>query len=63
MDLSFAMQLLSAMYISSTKLAPGLYNVPDELDKNIAELKLESLGLKIEKLTPEQIRYMASWRD
>ena len=63
MDLSFAMQLLSAMYISSTKLAPGLYNVPDELDKNIAELKLESLGLKIEKLTPEQIRYMASWRE
>lgn len=63
MDLSFAMQLLSAIYIASSKLEPGLYNVPEELDKKIAELKLESLGIKIEKLTPEQEEYMASWRE
>lgn len=63
MDLSFAMQLLSAIYISENRLQPGLYNVPDELDKKIAELKLESLGITIEKLTPEQEEYMASWRE
>ncbi len=63
MDLSFAMQLLSAIYISRTKLEPGLYNVPEELDKNIAELKLESLGIKIETLTNEQVEYLASWRE
>lgn len=63
MDLSFAMQLLSSIYISRSKLSPGLYNVPDELDRTIAELKLESLGIKIEKLTPEQEEYLASWRE
>lgn len=63
MDLSFAMQLLSAVYISEHKLAPGLYSVPDELDKKVAELKLESLGITIEKLTAEQEEYMASWRE
>ena len=63
MDLSFAMQLLSAIYISRTKLEPGLYNVPEELDKNIAELKLEPLGIKIETLTNEQVEYLASWRE
>lgn len=63
MDLSFAMQLLSAMYIATHPMEAGLYNVPDELDKKVAELKLESLGLKTEKLTPEQIEYMASWKE
>ncbi len=63
MDLSFAMQLLSAMYIATHTMEAGLYNVPDELDKKVAELKLESLGLKTEKLTPEQIEYMASWKE
>ncbi len=63
MDLSFAMQLLSAIYISKEKLEPGLYNVPEELDKNIAELKLESLGIEIEKLTEEQAEYLNSWRE
>ena len=63
MDLSFAMQLLSALYISRTKLGAGLYNVPVELDRQIAEYKLESLGIKIEKLTPAQEEYLASWRE
>ena len=63
MDLSFAMQLLSAIYISKTKLEPGLYNVPTELDRQIAFYKLESLGITIEKLTPQQEAYLASWRE
>lgn len=63
MDLSFAMQLLSAQYITKSRLAPGLYKVPAELDRRVAELKLESLGIAIEKLTPEQEAYMANWRE
>ncbi|MEG1502196.1 MAG: adenosylhomocysteinase [Synergistaceae bacterium] len=63
MDLSFAMQLLSCIYISQNKLNAALYNVPSELDTYIAELKLETLGLKTEKLTEEQIKYLAEWRE
>lgn len=63
MDLSFAMQLLSAIFITQNKLTPGLHSVPEKLDKNIADLKLESLGIKIEILTPEQVEYLASWRE
>ncbi len=63
MDLSFAMQLLSALYIANHKLETALYNVPEELDRQIAELKLESLGLKLEKLTDEQKRYLEDWRE
>lgn len=63
MDLSFAMQLLSCLYISKNKLKPGLHNVPEELDKMVARLKLESLGIKLEKLTTEQEEYLAGWRE
>lgn len=63
MDLSFAMQLLSCLYISKNKLKPGLYNVPEELDKMVARLKLESLGIKLEKLTVEQEEYLAGWKE
>lgn len=63
MDLSFAMQLLSSIYVSQNKLEKGLYNVPLELDKKIGELKLESMGIELEKLTEEQEEYLASWRD
>lgn len=63
MDLSFAMQLLSCLYISQNKLEKGLYNVPEELDKMVSHLKLETMGIKLEKLTPEQEAYLASWRE
>ncbi|NLX84763.1 MAG: adenosylhomocysteinase [Synergistaceae bacterium] len=62
MDLSFAVQLLSCIYISKCKLAPGLYNVPADLDAKVAELKLESMGIKIEQLTQEQREYLAAWK-
>lgn len=63
MDMSFAMQLLSCIFISCNKLAPGLYNVPADLDSRVAKLKLESLGVKIEELTEEQKEYQAAWRE
>ncbi len=63
MDMSFANQALSAVHIAHNhgSLAPGVYDVPQEIDKDVARLKLESLGVKIDALTEEQQRYLASW--
>ena len=65
MDMSFANQALSAEYL--VKNAKGLkaqvYVVPEHLDKEIARLKLESMGHKLDKLTPEQEHYLASWQE
>ncbi|MCX5706683.1 MAG: adenosylhomocysteinase, partial [Candidatus Omnitrophica bacterium] len=63
MDMSFANQALSAEYIAKNyrKLKKQVYKVPDNIDKNIARLKLKSLGIKIDVLTPEQKKYLASW--
>jgi adenosylhomocysteinase len=40
-----------------------VYRVPDELDKRVAKLKLESMGIKIDRLTPEQEEYLAGWSE
>jgi adenosylhomocysteinase len=63
MDMSFANQALSALHIAQNhaSLEPGVYDVPDEIDKEVARLKLESLGVRIDVLTEEQRRYLASW--
>lgn len=63
MDMSFANQALSAEYMlkHAAELAPGVYDVPVEIDEDIARLKLETLGVKIDTLTPEQIAYLNSW--
>ena len=63
MDMSFANQALSVEYIRKNyrKLESKVYKVPEEIDKNIARLKLKSLGIKIDRLTPQQRTYMASW--
>jgi adenosylhomocysteinase len=63
MDMSFANQALAAVYIAENhgKLAPGVYDVPENIDKEVARLKLESLGVRIDQLTEEQRRYLASW--
>ncbi|HEX3821910.1 MAG TPA: adenosylhomocysteinase, partial [Candidatus Sulfotelmatobacter sp.] len=45
------------------KLEKTVYKVPDELDKRVARLKLESMGIKIDKLTPEQEEYLAGWSE
>jgi adenosylhomocysteinase len=44
------------------KLEPRVYKLPDELDKRIAELKLKTMGISIDKLTPEQAAYISSWQ-
>lgn len=63
MDMSFANQALSCEYIAKNykKLEKKVYKVPDFLDNNIAKLKLESLGVRIDTLTKEQKHYLESW--
>jgi adenosylhomocysteinase len=63
MDMSFANQALSVRYIAenAASLAPGVYDVPEDIDKEVARLKLDSLGVRIDQLTEEQRRYLASW--
>jgi adenosylhomocysteinase len=63
MDMSFANQALSAEYVVSnaSQLEARVYVVPEEIDREIARLKLESMGVVIDELTEEQARYLASW--
>jgi adenosylhomocysteinase len=63
MDMSFANQALSAEYVvtHAEELEPRVYVVPEEIDREIARLKLESMGVEIDSLTEEQARYLASW--
>jgi len=65
MDMSFANQAVAAEYMAqhAAELEPKVYPVPEHLDKQIARLKLESMGIQIDKLTPEQERYLASWQE
>jgi adenosylhomocysteinase len=63
MDMSFANQALSAEFVVShaDELEPRVYVVPEEIDREIARLKLESMGVEIDALTEEQAKYLASW--
>jgi adenosylhomocysteinase len=63
MDMSFANQALCAEYMFTRKerLAPGVYPVPGEIDQEVGRLKLLSIGIAIDKLTPEQREYLESW--
>ncbi len=63
MDMSFANQALAAefMYKNSSNLERIVYPVPTDIDQEIARLKLESMGISLEKLTQEQEKYLASW--
>ncbi len=63
MDMSFANQALSAEYLVNNhqNLKPKVYKVPDELDFEVAKLKLNAMGIKIDSLTPEQKEYLSSW--
>ena len=65
MDMSFAIQAVSAAYLAehAKELAPGVYPVPAALDDEVAQLKLKTLGLAIDSLTPAQKAYLASWKE
>src|SRR5687767_13106026 len=63
MDMSFANQALAAEYAvtHAAELERRVYGVPDQIDAEIARLKLETMGIEIDRLTDEQARYLASW--
>ncbi len=63
MDMSFANQSLSVQYIAenSEKLEKKVYPVPKDIDEEIASLKLEEMGIRIDTLTAEQQKYLESW--
>ena len=65
MDMSFANQALVARYIAAcgADLQPGVYSVPVEIDQEVARLKLDTMGVKIDTLTPEQEHYLHSWQE
>ena len=64
MDMSFANQALSLEYLAGRgrEMGPGVYPVPREIDSEVARLKLESMGIRIDELTREQEEYLRSWR-
>lgn len=63
MDMSFALQALSAKYINDnySSLDKKVYDVPDEIDRKVAFMKLEGMGIKIDTLTEEQDEYLKGW--
>jgi adenosylhomocysteinase len=63
MDMSFANQALSAEYVvqNAASLEKTVYVVPEEIDNEIARLKLATMGVDIDRLTEEQAKYLASW--
>jgi adenosylhomocysteinase len=65
MDMSFANQALATEYLAQQdrRLPVDVYNVPQEIDDEVARLKLESMGIKIDTLTDEQRKYLTSWEE
>jgi adenosylhomocysteinase len=65
MDMSFANQALSAEYMlkNAANLEKKVYSVPEDIDAEIARLKLNGMGVLIDKLTDEQVKYLNSWEE
>jgi adenosylhomocysteinase len=63
MDMSFAMQALSAKYLVNNKLEVGIYKTLDETDISVAELKLKAMKIEIDHLSNKQIEYLENWEE
>jgi len=65
MDMSFANQALGSEYLykNASTLKNQVYSVPENIDRQIAKLKLDSMGVHVDKLTPDQEQYLASWSE
>jgi len=63
MDMSFAMQALSAKYLLNNKLDVGVYKTPDETDLSVAEIKLKAMGIDIDNLSHKQADYLEDWEE
>jgi adenosylhomocysteinase len=64
MDMSFADQALTAewLHTAGQELAAGVYDVPVAIDKDVARMKIETMGIEIDTLTPAQVEYLSSWQ-
>jgi len=64
MDMSFSTQALGSAWMATQKtpLVPGVYDIPEEMEREISSLKLASMGMKIDELTAEQRKYLESWQ-
>ncbi len=64
MDMSFSNQALAVEYIAKNheRLEAKVYRMPEELDREVAKLKLQTMGVEIDELTEEQVRYLSDWR-
>ena len=65
MDMSFANQVLTAVYLASRehKLDNTVHNVPSDIDREVARLKLTAMDIRIDQLTDEQQHYLSSWQE
>lgn len=65
MDMSFSIQALSIEYLINhhREMEPGVYNVPQEIDDRVARIKLETMGVEIDRLTETQRKYLSSWEE
>jgi len=63
MDMSFALQSQSAKYLLENKLENEVYLVPEEIDRNVAELKLKAMNIEIDELTQRQVEYLENWEE
>ena len=65
MDMSFANQALAAVHVfqNGKNMENRVYQIPEEIDREIARFKLESMGIGIDVLTPEQEAYLNSWEE
>jgi adenosylhomocysteinase len=63
MDMSFATQALSSAWMATQQLKPGVYDVPQAIEDDVAGAKLASMGLHIDTLSEEQRKYLASWQE
>lgn len=63
MDMSFSLQALSAQHLLTMDYEPGVYKSPDEIDLKVARLKLESMNIEIDELTPRQVEYLSNWQE
>jgi len=63
MDMSFANQALGLEWLRGhlEELTPQVYGIPEEIDREVARLKLETMGIHVEPMTPEQLAYSQSW--
>ncbi len=62
MDISFALQAKSVLYLINNDLKNKVYNVPKKIDEEVSELKLKGMGIKTDTLTEEQKEYLGSWK-